>query len=228
MYSRIRIHRRPLGLAALLALMASCTGPIATSRDLAIADAALKTGYSESAISIYRTLLDREPRNPRALHGLARSYVAKGDAEASLSIYAALEALAPVYFRRVLPDFLFALDRAAAERSSAGDGIGALRLLERIAESDPEHEGLADRMVALQLELAADHRSAGRSSEAEALYRSALQLRPDRTDSVLGLVDVLVDQARAPDALAVLEEARQRRPEDRGLLRAMDRVSQIR
>ena len=154
--------------------------------------------------------------------------MAQGDAEAALSIYAALEALAPTYFRRALRDSLVALDRAAAERGRAGDEAGALRLLERIAERDPEREGLVDLMVALQLEIAADHQKAGRSDEAEALYRTALELRPGRTDSVLGLVDALIDQARAPDALAVLEEARRRRPGDPRLLRAMDRVSQIR
>ena len=146
----------------LLLSIAACSGLTGNARELASAGTALErcsalpappreSGVCEAAIEAYRALLDREPRNPRALHGLALSHVASGDAEVALPIFAGLEALAPAYFKSTARDsYHAALERVASERSAEGDPEGALRLLERIAEGDPKREGLRDRMSELR------------------------------------------------------------------------------
>ena len=201
---------------------------VSVPKKVAVADAALSAGDIDFAIELYREVLDRDARDPNALHGLARSFAARGDPEASLSIYAGLELFSSGYFPRAREDYLAALDLAAIRRGATGDAPGELRLLERIAARDPERAGLKERMNAIRLALAVEYLAEDRDTEAEALYRAVLEGQSHRIDAVLGLADIMVSQNRVAEAQVVIAAARRFHPDNQALEQAMVRTRKIR
>ena len=212
---------------------AGCTG-YAPSGTAGVAvtegDRALRAGEAEAAVAAYRRALDGAPRNPVALHGLARAYSARGDVEAALGIYAGLEFGAPSYFGRARSDCAIVLDIAADDRKRKGDLEGELRLLERLGEVARGSDGydLEGRLRRARL-AGGEHSLATRRDErAESLYRAVLRDHSQNLDAVVGLAAALQAQNRNDEAAALLSAAAQVHPGSPAIHRAIDRLSQLR
>ncbi len=119
------------------------TGPSPVDELLAIADEAVKAGDIGTAAQAFAQILQEDPQNPAALGGLARCYLASGDAERAKQTLAmvppehqAHEAIAAVQAQLKLSD----------QAQAAGD-IAALHAK---SQSDPnDHQARFDLAVAL-------------------------------------------------------------------------------
>jgi thioredoxin-like negative regulator of GroEL len=214
----------PLALLAALA----CAGSSAYDAALGRGEMALAVGDAEHAEGAYREALAARPRDPAALLGLARTYMAREDCEAALEIFAGLELAAPEEFARARADHLSALERAAAARLERGDPAGALRLLRRLAERDPGRDGLEARLRAAMLAEAGRLLLAGRADSAEELYREVLARGSDSVEAILGLAEALIERGQVDDAIRLLSDASVRHPQDARIEALMDRAVEIR
>lgn len=215
-------------LALGVALALGCAGARLAEPQLQRAEMALAVGSPEDAIAAYRRALEYEPRNPEALHGLARAHVARGEAETALGIYTGLELGAPAYFESALRDYLEAVDRAAEGRLAAGDAAGALELLRRLQERDPGRAGVDPRIRAALLAEGARRVADGRVWEGEELFREVLEADPGSVEAVLGLAEALLTAGRVDDAIRVLSDASLAHPDDPRIDALMDRAIEIR
>jgi len=119
------------------------TGPSPLDELLAIADEAVKAGDIGTAAQAFAQILQEDPQNPAALGGLARCYLASGDAERAKQTLAmvppehqAHEAIAAVQAQLKLSD----------QAQAAGD-IAALHAK---SQSDPDdHQARFDLATAL-------------------------------------------------------------------------------
>ena len=97
-------------------------------------------------------------------------------------------------------------------RFNQGDMVAATALLQRSIDDGADPAVRSDLGVML--------RSMGRLEEAEAVYRQALRLDPTLVQAQGNLGNVLLDQHRAEEALAVLTEALCHAPDQPWLLRS--------
>ncbi len=212
-----------------LSLLAACAGPGAGAREaLRRGDTALSLDDPEEALRAYREVLAADPRNPGALLGLARAYVATGDAEAALEIFAGLELAAPEVFGAGRDAYQQALDAAASSRAERGDAAGGLRFLRRLAELDPARAGLAER---LRIAIVAEGERLlleGRPSAAEGLFQEVLRAAPGQIEATLGLARSLLERGSVDEAIRVLSDASVRHPGDDRIEALMDRAIEIR
>lgn len=223
-----RIGWLVLGLAAMLAA-AGCAGIDPYEVELERGEVALRVGDPQDAGDAYRRALAYRPDGPEGLYGLARSYIAQGDGESALDVFARLESADPDYFReRAAADYHFAIYQAAKNRLRRGDSARALELLGRLKRLDPEYSGLEVlRTEALIAEGGRLH-VAGRSEEAERLFREALGGDAAGVDATLGLAETLLESGRVDTAISVLSDARLRHPEDPRVQVLLDHALEIR
>jgi predicted Zn-dependent protease len=217
-----------VGLAALL-LAAGCAGVDRYEVELERGEVALRVGDTEDAADAYRRALAYRRDGPEGLHGLARSHVAQGDGESAIGVFARLERADPDYFReRVGADYHFALYQAAKSRLRRGDSARALELLRRLERLDPEHSGLTALRTQVLIAEGGRLQVAGRSEEAEVLFREALGGDESGAAATLGLAETLMESGRLDTAITVLSDALLRHPEDPRLQALMDRALEIR
>jgi len=112
------------------------------------------------AVQIYRRALDREPNDPRALHGLARSAIELQQTHEALEAYEALMAIDPRY-----RNYAAALEYAEA-----------LHLAGRAADAAGLLEGLVEETGRLNHRLALAHyyEAAGQTARAKSVLSDAL------------------------------------------------------
>jgi tetratricopeptide (TPR) repeat protein len=214
-------------LCLLLALGCASAGTI--TPDLERGDAALASGAAEDAADAFRSALAVDPSSIRALHGLARSEIARGDGESALATLSELAALDAGYFRsRAAEDQRIALEQAAAARLWRGDPSGALRLLDQLAPIEPARPGLFDLRVRALIAEAGRLFVAGRREAAYALYCRAIGEAPGRPHAVAALAEKLHDYGYTDIAITVLSDELRRRPGDPRLVALMDRILEIR
>jgi putative thioredoxin len=117
-------------------------GPLgASDEEFAEAEAALKAGDVEGAADIYRTLLEEDPAEPRALGGLAQALVALGDTEATRELLDSAPAGNHTAIRAA---------RAALELAEQASNVGDLAGLEAALAKNPgDHQARFDLAVAL-------------------------------------------------------------------------------
>jgi predicted Zn-dependent protease len=216
------------GLAA-LALAAACAGVDPYEVELERGEVALRVEEPEDAADAYRRALAYRPDEPEGLHGLARSYLAQGDGESALGVFARLERADSDYFReRAAADYQLAIYQAAEERLRRGDSARALELLRRLERLEPNYGGIeALRTQALIAEGGRLH-VAGRPEEAEARFREALGSDAAGAAATLGLAETLMESGRVDTAISVLSDALLRHPEDRRVQALLDRALEIR
>ena len=225
--SRRRLSLRGAGPLALAAALA-CAGAGSYDAALRRGEMALAVGDAEHAEGAYREALSARPRDPGALLGLARTYMAREDHEAALEIFAGLELAAPGVFAEARADHLLALERAAAGRLERGDPAGALRLLRRLADRDPGRAGIDLRLREAMLAEGGRLLLAGRPDAAEELFLEVLEDQPDAVEAILGLAQALLERGRVDEAIRLLSDASVRHPEDARIEDLMDRAIEIR
>jgi thioredoxin-like negative regulator of GroEL len=224
-----KIHVNAVAFMIFSIFLSSCVG-LGSDHELAIrrGESALQLGDSDAAIQAFREALAARPRDPEVLLGLARAYVAAGDAEAALEIFAGLELAAPRAFASAAGDYEAALDGAARARAERGDVAGGLRFLRRLEERKSQRPGLSERLhaaIAAEGErLLAD----GRPSAAARLFEEVLAASPGHLDATLGLARSLIDRGAVDEAIRVLADASVRTPNEPRIEELMDRAIEIR
>jgi predicted Zn-dependent protease len=210
-------------------LSLSCAGVDPAAPDLERAERALAAGEAEDAADAFRNALAFHPESSEALHGLARSYAARGDGESALLVFSELKRVDASYFRdRAAADHQFALYQAARSRLWRGDPAGALEALRQLRALDPDHPGLRDLMPRVLIAEGGRLQVVGRGEEAEALFREATGERPSGADRVVVLAEKLVETGLTDTAITVLSDALLRNPNDERLISLMDRALEIR
>jgi Flp pilus assembly protein TadD len=219
------------GVAAwvLVATLCACTtwDPFESERERG--DVALRVGDFYDATDAYQRALRYRPEDPEALHGLAVSYLGRGDGENALEVFSILRQVDPDWFEQHAgTDYHFALYQAAKTRLSRGDSGMALDLLRRLRERDPDHPGLKELTTQALIEEGGRLQVAGRSEEAAALYERAVGSRTSRADTAARLAESLIETGRVGTAISVLSDALLRHPDDPRLQALMDRALRIR
>jgi tetratricopeptide (TPR) repeat protein len=217
--------------AALLAwqLWSGCAGVDPYEVALERGRVALALGETEDAADAYRSALAFRPDDPLALHGLARTHVARGDGEAALPIFARLAAVDPDYLdHEAATDHHFALYQAARDRTLRGDSAGALRLLRRLQQLAPAHDGLAPLAHEVLLVEGARLRVAGDEAAAAQLLTEALGPTAAGPDAAAQVASALLAIGREDAAIPLLSDALLRRPHDATLRALMERALEIR
>jgi tetratricopeptide (TPR) repeat protein len=210
-------------------LAAGCAGIDPYEVEFERGEVALRVGNPEDAADAYRRALAFRRDEPEGLHGLARSYLAQGDGESALGVLARLERADSDYFReRASTDYHFALYQAAENRLRRGHSASALELLRRLERLDPEHSGVEALRTQALIAEGGRLQVAGRSEEAEVLFRQALGSGAAGADATLGLAKTLIESGRVDTAISMLSDALLRHPGDRRLQALMDRALGIR
>jgi predicted Zn-dependent protease len=223
-----RIGYLGVGLAALW-LAAGCAGIDPYEAEFERGEVDLRVGDPEDAADAYRRALAYRHDDPEGLHGLARSYVAQGDGESALGVFAQLERADADYFReQASTDYHFALYQAARNRLRRGDSARALELIGRLEHLDPDHSGLEALRTQALIAEGGRLQVAGRPEEAEVLFRAALGSEAAGADATLGLARTLMESGRVNTAISVLSDALLRYPEDRRVQALLDRALEIR
>ena len=156
------------------------------------ARAALDAHDLAAAEGAFRTALERDPGNIKALDGLGWTYLLAGQREAAASAFDRCIELAPTN-----GDCL----RGRASVATADDNLPLARsMLLKAQEYDPDNPGVI-ASVALHDMLA------GRLSESEERYRLLVTRYPEEAEYRLGLARVLMRTDREEEALAIIEEA---------------------
>lgn len=232
---RKRVSRRAgarlLAGALLLAgpLLAGCAGVDPYDVELERGRVALGLGEVDDAADAYRSALAYRADDPAALHGLALTYVASGDGESALPIFARIGAVDPDYLaREAADDQNFALYQAARDRLLRGDSSGALRLLRELRQREPDHTELASLWKEALLVEGARLRVAGRDEAAAALLGEALGPRAEGPDAVAQVARALLEVDRVDAAISLLSDGLLREPGDAELRALMDRALEIR
>ena len=139
--------------------------------------------------------LDRDPRNPQAWVARAAIELVQGRPESSLASCGALDrsgAAIPATICR------------AAVLARTGAAAAALPLLTLTLERSSQLPALIELWA--QNELAEIARIAGDNATAERALRHALTIEPRDAFTLCGLADLLLDEDRAAEALALVED----------------------
>jgi len=220
---------RRAGQSLCFLLVLGCVSAATIAPDLERGEAALASGEAEDAADAFRSALAVDPASSRALHGLARSEIARGDGESALATLTELEALDAGYFRsRAAEDQRIALEQAAAARLWRGDPAGALGLLDQLAPIEPARTGLFALRARALIAEAGRLQVVGRRDEAYALYCRATGEAPSRSEVVAALAERLHDYGYTDIAITVLSDELRRKPGDSRLVGLMDRILEIR
>jgi tetratricopeptide (TPR) repeat protein len=194
-------------------------------------DVALQLGEIEDATDAYRDALASDPRDPQALLGMARCYIALGNGEAALDEFGRLAATNPRFLEgEAATDYHFALYQAAKQARRRGDSTLALRRVRRLRELDPDHGGLDELETDVLILEGGRLQVMGRQQEAEALFLEAMgRGRPqaDRAGSA-ALARALLERGQTDRAISVLSDALLRHPGAADLQALMDRALEIR
>lgn len=138
-----------------------------------------------SAVSLWRTVVERAPRNARGYSNLATALKAEGDEDQALELLQRAVELDPSY-----PSAHFKLGNSWLAR---GENQRAAEAFERALALDDQaetHAGLGLALFRL-----------GRFAEAEPHFARALALDPDDPDPALGLAGTLAQLGRVDEAI---------------------------
>ena len=218
-----------VGLAAAASLACAGAPDDPARTHLEEGEAALAVGAPEKAESAYRLALETAPRDPRALRGLLRAQLQRGEGEPALALLARLDGAEPGWWHREGGRELRcqALLLAGVARLESGNPAGALEPAR--LSSDSACRGGPDLYARA---LAAEGDRARRGGDAVAAighYRAALETAtlPD-AQTYHSAASLLIEDGRREEAVALLSEALQVHPEDRALRDLMVRALSIR
>jgi arylsulfatase A-like enzyme/Flp pilus assembly protein TadD len=171
---------------------------------------AIRAGRFESAADSYRTILESEPDQPRALNGLGVCLLRAGRFRDAL----------PLLERAVArdPGFASAFANLGAALDQAGRRDEAARHYRRALALDATQEGAARNLALLHLE-------SGDFAGAREALRIQLEIRPDRPDTLALLARCEEELGHPGEALLHLERASSLDPANPGIWIEMGRVA---
>ncbi|WP_138472973.1 tetratricopeptide repeat protein [Poseidonocella sp. HB161398] len=158
----------------------------------ALADTLLAAGRTGEAAGIFDAILAAEPDQPRAHLGRIGVALSAGDVDEALGLCDAALACHPGD-----PRFLF---RKAQTHLQAARPAEALVLLEALQEDDVPGVQLRPKTAAALI-------AAGRTEEAERLFRSMLAASPLDPDALTGLATIAEQRGDLEGAIAGMEAA---------------------
>jgi tetratricopeptide (TPR) repeat protein len=207
-----------------LLLVLGCASGDAIAPSLIRGEAFLVAGDAEDAADVFEAALALRRGNPRALHGLARSHIARADGESALRALCELRGLDPGYFAaHASADYELALQQAASSRLWRGDPAGALRLLDALGPEAAARPGSRELRARAQLIEAGRLLVAGHGEQAAGLYRRATGGQRGAI-STAALAESLLDDGRLDTAISLLSDGLMRDPGDPRLIFLMDRA----
>ena len=214
--------RRLLALG--LALVLGCAGGQADSAArahaaaLAEGEAALAEGTPDAAEVAFRAALVAVPHEARALHGLARAHLERGDGEAALRALLELEEFhGEDGRRRAGPVHCRVLTSAARQRLARGDSQGALGVARQLPVASCEPEESAHLLGQALLAEARRQRAEHNDAEAIALFRAAAEADPSEPEASVEAAALLLLAERRDEAVELLSTALLEHPSDRDL-----------
>ena len=191
------------------------------------------TGYLEEAIQQYNLVVHQDPRDDRTWGQLGIAYMDKSMPSASFAAHAKALAINPaesvhhinagvayLEFGRIAE-----ADRHAREAISlAGNSVGAIVLLGRVAAKTYQHEK-ARQLFRKALTIKPDHKPAmialtevllaeGKLQETEWESRRLILMDPDMIGAYNSLVDCLMGQQKSEQALEFALQGVERKPAD--------------
>ena len=151
-----------------------------------------------SEVSIWQTVVDRWPSNPRAHNDLGNAFADMGRTREAIAQYEAALGLKP--------DYAQAHNNLGSALADTGRTREAITQYETALHLQPHY---ANAHVNLGIALA----ETGRLPEAIAQYEAALRLKPDYADAHYGLGLALAKTGRTAEAIAHFEEALRLKPD---------------
>ena len=221
--ARAQAPGRLLGACAAL-LVLGCAGGQADSAArahavaLAEGEAALAEGAPDAAEVAFREALTAVPHEARALHGLARAHLERGDGEAALRALLELEEFhGEEGRRRAGADRCRVLTAAARQRLARGDSGPALEVARQLPVASCEPEESARLLGRALLAEARRQRAEYNDAEAIALFRAAAEADPSEPDASVEAAELLLRAGRRDEAVELLSTALLEHPRDRDL-----------
>jgi tetratricopeptide (TPR) repeat protein len=185
---------------------------------LAEGEAALAEGNPDAAAVAFRAALAADPREARALHGLARAHLERGDGEAALRALLELEEFhGEEGRRRAGADRCRVLTAAARQRLARGDSGPALEVARQLPVASCEPEESARLLGRALLAEARRQRAEHKDAEAIALFRAAAEADPSEPDAFVEAAELLLRAGRRDEAVELLSTALLEHPRDRDL-----------
>ena len=150
-----------------------------------------------SEVSIWQTVVERWPINPRAYHTLGISLADAGRTSEAIAQYEAA--------LRLKPDYAQAHNNLGIALASTGRGPEAIAQYEAALRLKPDY---ADAHSNLGVALA----RLGHTPEAIAQFEEALRLKPDSAEVHNNLGSALANMGRTSEAIAQFDEALRLKP----------------
>jgi tetratricopeptide (TPR) repeat protein len=169
-----------------------------------VAEEYAKSGFYPKAVAILKKILRYDPDRPEVLLRIGEMYLGQkltGEARGYL-----LRAAERLVASRSFPEAREVYKKLV--EAEPGDPLHRLRLAETLAAAGDVAGAAASLLTAAE-----SARSAGRSVEAEKIYRRALELAPGRTDALSGLARALAAQGKVSEASALLVRELESRPD---------------
>jgi tetratricopeptide (TPR) repeat protein len=178
------------------------------SAALAEGEVALAEGAPDAAEVAFRQALAAIPHDERALRGLARAHLARGDGEAALSALLELEEFhGEDGRRRAATDRCRALALAVRQRRARGESQRALEAARQLSVDSCEPEQSARLLSQALLGEARRQRLERNGAEAIALFREAAEVDPSEPDAFAEAAALLLLEGRRDEAVELLAAA---------------------
>ncbi|MBI4747320.1 MAG: diguanylate cyclase [Acidobacteria bacterium] len=182
---------------------------------LRVAESYRDSGQTNTAIAVYKKILKLNPSNIEIMLTLADLYTRQKLLVEARQLYLGLIDL----------------------HRQSGQNRQALRVMERIANIDPENavlrfeiaagyhlEGLNQEAFEFYLQAGQEFFRKGRDTEAVQAFQRALSINPDSKPARKSLVEVLIRQGEIKTALGMLDYLLKRTPDDIDLIQLLGRT----
>ncbi len=202
----------PRDVEALIHLGLACYKAAGAGQSLALRDVGIASG-ARQAVKAYRTALEIQPHNVKALNNLGLAYQALGQFDEAITAYQEALLLSP-HLREVAANLATARDlqrgtyslaaykhyRTGMQLKRAGNSEAAVAAWKQAIGESP-------RYLQAHLQLAESYFEGGAYERAISAYLSALELRPDAADIFYNLGNSYLYTGKLESAVAAYQRA---------------------